>query len=221
MLKQTTTYAIRIGGATLLALAAACGGDDQPSGGGPGGGFDSGVAPAVVDAGTSTPGTGATGGGLDASACVTVPGLGTGVTCTLAGGNPGYRTCVNGVPTGDCISFVPEGGLGAIFGDGGIASFLDGSLLGDTGLSFNDGSITFGDATITLPEAGTLKCPAGYMCSSTLGALFPGISACVKEGGDGLFPDTCTTPMGACKTGTASGTCQNVLIGNYCITPCN
>ena len=218
MLKQTTTYAIRIGGATLLALAAACGGDDEPKGGGPGGGFDGGSSAIVADSGV--PNNGGATGGLDSGVCVTTQ-LGSGVTCTLAGGNPGYRMCVNGMPTGDCMSFIPEGGLGAILGDGGIASFLDSSLFADSGLSVNDGQITLGDATITLPEAGTLKCPAGYMCSTSLGALFPGISACVKEGGDGLFPDSCTTPNGACKTGTASGTCQNVLVGNFCITPCN
>src|SRR5262245_27551367 len=101
MLKQTTTYAIRIGGAMLLALAAACGGDEEPSKGGPGGGFDGGASPVVVDAG-ATPGTGTS--GLDSGVCVTTP-FGTGVTCTLAGGNPGYRSCVNGMPTGDCMSF--------------------------------------------------------------------------------------------------------------------
>ena len=203
---------IRISGLLGLALATACGGDEEPAAKPPvNGGFEAGVT-TTPEAGTGLD-AGAPGG--DAGQCMNTQ-LGSGVLCTLAGGTPGYRRCVNGVVMGECMSF-----LSGVDIDAAVNAIRDSGLLADTGLIFSDGSVSWGDATITLPEAGTLKCGTGYMCSSTLGAFFPGISACVKEGGDGLFPDSCTTPMGTCMAGGKTGTCQNVLIGNFCIVPCN
>jgi hypothetical protein len=205
-------------GLLALALATACSEEADPTP--PLTGSDSGIL--VQDSGVATD----SGAGLDASQCLTTA-FGTGAPCTIPGNNtPAYRMCTNGVPVGECMPLLPEGGLGSLFADGGLSGLLGdsslGGLLGDSGLGIglNDGSITLGDSSITLPEAGTIKCPTGLECSQIGAAIGLPISACAAPGAGIPGAGDCTMGSGPCKLNGASGTCMNLLI-NVCLIPCN
>jgi hypothetical protein len=143
-----------------------------------------------------------------------------GAACTLASGAPGYQNCF---PTPSCIDRNTVNN----FLDGGIQTLLDssiGQILADAGLNIglSEAGFTVGDATIQL-EAGTLKCPSGFMCSSIGAAAGLPISACADPS-MAVFgitlPPACTA-MGPCTVGGAQGTCQNIVVGMYCVVPCN
>jgi hypothetical protein len=104
--------------------------------------------------------------------------------------------------------------------DGG--SILSG-LLGDSGAL---GALA--DSGVSSLEAGTIGCPAPYVCSEAikmtaaslgLGSTLGNLSACAKTAND--LPDTCTTPNSPCMVGTKSGMCTSLVIANYCVVPCN
>lgn len=194
----------------LSLLVSACGGDDN-AGAQPTLNADAGPvvtasndagAPAVQDA------------GFDAG-----PTCQLGASCTLPGGALGYQNCF---PTPSCVDRATVDN----FLDGGLQTLLDssivGQLLGDAGIGINEAGFTFGDATIQI-EAGALKCPTGFMCSSIGAAAGLPISACADPSA-ALFgvtlPPTCTA-AGPCMVGGMAGTCQNILIDMYCVVPCN
>jgi hypothetical protein len=211
MLSKTFS-SIRISGLMGLALATACGGDEEPSANPPAnGGFDAAVTTPEAgsggrDAGTST--------GVDAGQCLNTP-LGSGVACTPAGGGYGYRTCVNGVPTGECVSVVPEGGINF---DAAIDALRDSGII-----NWGEGGLTVGDATITLPEGGAIKCPAPFMCLDAFKQVTGGLSACGEAGGILPLPPAgdCTTGSGPCKLGGVTGMCVNAIVTNACVVVCN
>ena len=196
----------------LCFIASACGAE----GGGPSGspGPDAGPSPVVV-------------GGVD-SAVPLVQDAGVdagptcqlGASCTLPGGAAGYQNCF---PSPSCI----DRNTVSNFLDAGIQGLLEGGIgqvLAEAGLNIGigEGGITLGDASIQL-EAGTLKCPTGFMCSSIGAAAGLPISACADPS-MAVFgitlPPTCAAP-GPCMVGGSPGTCQNIVVGMYCVVPCN
>ena len=211
MLSQTLS-SIRISGLAALALATACGGDDEPSANPGNGGFDAAVT--APEAGVPEASTGT---GVDAGQCL-VTQFGTGAPCALPGSTlGGYRMCVNGVPTGECMSFL-GGGDGGVDLDAAIGALRDSGLI-----TVGEGGLTIGDATITLPEAGAIKCPAPYMCLDAFKSFTGGLSACGEMGGIVPLPPPgdCTTGSGPCKLGGVSGMCVNAVLANACVVVCN
>jgi len=140
---------------------------------------------------TPTPDAGPVGTGMDAGACPAA-----GRTCNTATGQIGFQSCANGV-YGACTAIpIPDGGIGNLF---------DAAALFDGG--------------IPQIEAGTIKCKDPLMCSDAFKGIVGNLSLCVENGQ--TLPPSCTTAGGACMVGSASGSCQNFLITNVCVIPCN
>lgn len=108
---------------------------------------------------------------------------------------------------------------GGAEGDGGAGSGDDdGAAPEDDASAGSDADVAL-DGMVTLPEAGTLTCPASTVCNQSLKAFIgayvgSGLSTCTEP--NAAFPASCSSEGTPCAVSGARGTCQN----GFCIVPC-